>query len=448
VRWVAPWKSYVVYDGTRWLIDEEKTVVERAKATVKGIYREAAYAETDEERKALTKHALKSEAAARIAAMLELAESEKGIPIAADAFDADPWLLNVANGTIDLRTGELRPHRAADLITKTLPVTYDPAATCPRWTAFLDEIMAGNADLVRFLQQAIGYALTGDTREQVFFILLGVGANGKSVFLKVVETMLGDYARQASMDTFMQKEYQGIPNDIARLHGVRFVAASEAEQNRRLAEALVKSLTGGDPVVARFLHKEFFTFTPRFKIFLATNHKPIIRGSEHAIWRRIRLVPFTVTIPEERQDKDLVTKLVEELPGILTWAIEGCRRWQQEGLKSPDAVKVATEEYRTEMDTLGSFIADRCDVGPMCTATASSLYAAYQAWAKEGREREMSQTMFGRALRERGFEADRTGGRGRFWTGLAVRASTSNGASSDAAPSTREPGDEGESVPF
>lgn len=437
VRYVAPWRAWVVYDGTRWVRDEIGLAVELAKKTVQGIYREATYAETADERKDLSKHAARSEAAARIAAMLSLAQSEPGIPAAADDFDADPWLLNVANGTIDLRTGELRPHRASDAISKRLDVAFDPDATCPRWLAFLAEIMAGKADLVTFLQRAVGYALTGLTREQVFFVLHGTGSNGKSVLLKVLGAMLGDYASMASMDTFMQKERETISNDIARLHGVRFVSATESEQQRSLAEALIKSLTGGDKIVARFLHREFFEFSPRFKIFLATNYLPRIRGSEHAIWRRIRLLPFTVEIPDAQQDKDLPIKLAEEYPGILAWAVEGCRLWQTEGLGLPDDVKVAIESYRSSMDVVGGFIAERCELGPTLTVTSSSIYEAYKGWAQRTGERVMSQKALGMALRERGFEDDRNYQLGRFWTGLGLRSEDGS-----PTPPTREPGDD------
>ncbi len=421
IRYMPPWKAYVIYDGKRWAMDESGQAVERAKHTVKGIFREAEYAETEDERKALAKHALRSESANKISAMLELARSEPGIPVLADTFDNDPWVLNVANGTVDLRTGTLRAHHPNDMITKLVPIAYDPAATWPLWQAFLLEIMAGKTDVVRFLQKAVGYSLTGLTREQVFFILWGAGSNGKTTFLKVLMSMLGDYARQSPMDTFMQRKGEVIPNDIARLHGVRFVSASEAESQRQLAESLIKSLTGGDTIVARFLHKEFFEFTPRFKIFLGLNSKPRIRGNEHAIWRRIRLIPFTVTIPDERQDKDLESKLAAELPGILAWAIEGCRLWKEDGLKMPETVKESNEEYRIEMDSIGDFLLDRCEVHPDQSVTPGALYGAYLTWAHETGERPISKKMLGTKLAERGFVPGHTK-HGRFWRGITLSA--------------------------
>lgn len=428
VRYVPAWKSWAIWDGTRWVVDDKGLATELAKRTVRGILREASYAETDEERKALVKHHQRSEAAARIFAMLDLARSEPGVPVEADVFDANPWMLNVANGTIDLQTGTLGPHQARQLMTKRIDLAYDSSAGCPQWLAFLDQIMAGKADLVRFLQKAIGYALTGLTREQVLFILFGGGANGKSTFLNTISALLGEYARQTPIETFMQKQHDTINNDIARLHGARFVAAAEAEAQRRLAESLIKLLTGGEKITARFLHKEFFEFTPRFKIFLATNHKPFIRGGERAIWRRIRLIPFTVTIADEQQDKDLPTKLEAELPGILAWAVEGARLWLTEGLGMPDDVRIATESYRAEMDVIGDFIEDCCDRGPTLTATAKALYGAYTTWCQNSGEKPMSQKAFGTALRERGYVNDKAK-HGVFWTGLAVHYK-------------REPGDE------
>lgn len=437
LRYVPAWKSYVVWDGAKWVRDDEGRAVELAKRTVKGIYREAAYAETEDERKALGKWAIKSEGIGRIQAMIELGKSEPGIPVDADAFDADPWLLNLANGTVDVRTGVLEAHAPARLITKQLPITYETASPCPQWLAFLHEIMGGNVALVEFLQRAVGYALTGDTREQVLFILWGGGANGKSTFLNVLTSLLGSYAMHTPMDTFMQKPFEGIPNDIARLHGVRFVAASEAESQRRLAEALIKSLTGGEKIVARFLHKEFFEYTPRFKIFFATNHKPVIRGNDLGIWRRIRLVPFTVTIAPERQDKELADKLAGEAAGILAWAIEGCRKWREDGLREPDEVKVATEEYRGEMDSVGAFIEERCEVGSTLTVSTKALYAAYASWCQEAGEKPMTQTSLSTRLRERGFVPDRTKTL-RFWTGLAVHDVAETGGSGDTARTAGE----------
>jgi putative DNA primase/helicase len=228
-----------------------------------------------------------------------------------------------------LHKATLRKHRREDLITKLAPVDYVPQAQCPEWEKFLDRIMAGNRALIAFLQRAVGYALTGDTREQVLFVLYGTGANGKTTFLETVRAMLGDYAMHTNFSAFLQSEHSTARNDLARLAGARFVSASEVQGGRRLSEDVIKQITGGDTVTARYLYHEFFEYRPQCKLFLAVNHRPVIRGTEHAIWRRVHLIPFTVTIPNEEQDKTLGEKLRAELPGILNWATQGCRDWQK-----------------------------------------------------------------------------------------------------------------------
>jgi putative DNA primase/helicase len=267
--------------------------------------------------------------------------------------------------------------------------------------------------------------LTGSTREQVLFFLYGLGANGKSTLLEVLQALFGDYATQTNTETFLVKHRGGgIPNDVAALKGARFVAAAEVEAGRRMAEVLIKQLTGGDKITARFLHGEFFEFKPTFKLWLSANHKPVIRGTDHAIWRRIRLLPFTVQIPKEEQDRELPEKLKAELPGILNWALAGCLQWQYGGLESPKEVTEATEGYREEMDVMADFLAERCFVAPGASATAKELYSSYTSWAEAmGEKRPYSQTAFGSALRERGFESGRGAGGRTVWYGIGVQAS-------------------------
>jgi len=362
---------------------------------------------------------LGSENQSRIKAMIELAKSESEIVIVPEALDTDEWLLNTINGTIDLRTGELKPHVRENLITKLVSVQYDPDAVCPTWDACLHKIMGGNNELIRFLQKAIGYSLTGSTREQCMFILYGAGANGKSTFLNTIERLLADYAQQTPTDTLMAKKNEGIRNDVARLKGTRFVTASEAEQGKAMAESLIKQMTGGDKLTARFLHGEFFEFVPKFKLFLATNHKPNIRGVDNGIWRRIRLIPFTVTIPDAERDSDLGDKLLVELPGILRWAVEGCLAWQREGLAAPVEINQATAEYRSDMDWLQAFIDERFVVRSGLKIPASSLYQEYQQWCGQNGEHEYSQRILGMRLKDKGFETRRSGASGSTdWYGL------------------------------
>lgn len=422
LRYCYPWKKWLVNDGRRWAIDDTGRVYRCAKNVAPALYAEAATAKDKDERKALAQFAMKCEAAEQQRAFLTSAQSEPGIPILPEHLDIDPWLFNVLNGTIDLKTGTLHPHRQENLITKMAPVEFDPLATCPTWIKFLNRILAGNPDLINFLQKAVGYSLTGIIWEQVLFFLWGLGANGKSTLLDILQQLLGDYATRTSSETFLSKKPGGIPNDVAALRGARLVAAVEVEQGRRLAEVLIKEMTGGDTIAARFLHAEWFNFRPQFKIFLATNHKPVIRGTDHAIWRRIRLLPFTVQIPLEEQDRELPGKLKLELPGILNWAIAGCLQWRHGGLEPPKEVNEATQAYRDEMDILADFIAERCLVAPAVSATAKELYSAYTAWAEAAGEKQpLSQRAFGMSLTERGFKRDRgTGGR-IVWYGIGLK---------------------------
>ena len=299
--------------------------------------------------------------------------------------------------------------------------------------------MAGNADLIEFLQRAIGYSLTGDTSERAFLILHGAGRNGKSTLLETVRAVLGpDYADRTRTETLLAKKEGEIPNDVAKLRGLRFVTASEADEGRRLAEATIKDLTGGDAISARFMRAEWFSFLPQFKLWLGTNHRPVIRGTDNAVWDRIRLVPFDVRIPEAEQDKHLRDKLLAEAPGILAWAVEGCRSWRQDGLGAPREVREATAGYRGEMDVLGAFLDDCCIVDPNAHAAAKDLYAAYTRWCDENGERSLSQKAVGQRLAERGFDAVRMGkSRSRYWVGVGVRDAGSADASEPADASGR-----------
>lgn len=423
MRYCYAWRSSLTWDGKRWSRDPGDAVMRLAKSTARSIYAEAARAD-DDDVKALASWAKRSEAEARLRAMTFLAQSEPGIAVTPVQLDAEPWLLNTETGTLDLRTVELRPHRREELLTKLAPVAYDATAECPRWLAFLSRIFDDNEALIAFLQRALGYALTADTREQCFFLLWGAGANGKTTLLKTVSSILGDYAVSTRAETFMVKGSDAIPNDVAQLAGSRFVVAVEAEQDRRLAEALMKQATGGDVMSARFMRGEFFEFAPTFKVFIATNHKPIIRGTDHAMWRRVRLIPFTVTIADDQQDKMLEGKLRGEGAGILRWMVEGCLAWQRDGLGVPVEVRAATASYRSEMDVVGRFLADRCALDQSATITAADLYADYVAWCDAEREKPISKTMLGLRLAERpGLEDARLGrNRTRAWRGIRLRS--------------------------
>ncbi|MFQ5965668.1 MAG: phage/plasmid primase, P4 family [Candidatus Scalinduaceae bacterium] len=388
-----------------WEFDTNGKINRLAKKTIKKIYNESSRIDDEGTRTALAKWAIKSESIHYLNAMVKLAESEEGVPISPDELDTNLWILNCLNGTIDLKTGQLRKHNKNDYITKVIPVEYDIHADCPKWIEFLEKIMDGNDVLIAFLKRAIGYSLTGNTSEQCLFMMHGVGANGKSTLISTINTLLSCYGQISSFETFLLKRNNTITNDIAKLRGARFVSAIEAEGERRLAEVLVKQLTGGDMVSARFLFSEFFEFIPQFKLWLACNHKPTIHGTDHAIWRRIRLIPFTVQIPESEQDKELGEKLREELPGILTWAVQGCLEWQHNGLDIPEEVLNATSEYRQEMDDIGIFLSDCCELGPGFKETPAKLYEYYKIWCEKAGEYPLKQRAFGLRLSERNVES-------------------------------------------
>jgi putative DNA primase/helicase len=333
------------------------------------------------------------------------------VPVRPAELDAGPWRLNVQNGTLDLRSGALHPHDRADLITRLAAVDYDPDAPAPAWHAFLERILGGDPELIAFVQRALGYALTGDTREQVLFILHGSGANGKSTLLEAVGGVMGDYALVTMVDTLMVRYGSTVPNDVARLRGARLVVAVEPEEGQRLAEGRVKQLTGGDRIAARFLRQEFFEFRPEFKLFLATNHKPDVRGTDDAIWRRVRMVPFAVRIPEAEQDKTLRDKLAAEAAGILAWLVRGCLDWQRDGLGLAPAVRAATAGYRAEMDRLAGFLEECCILRPDAQVTVKALYEAHVAWCTANGEPPLAKRTLCLRLRERGLEVRRgTGG--------------------------------------
>lgn len=436
VRYCWTWKRWLVWDGRRWKIDAGDQVATLAKATARGIYAEAWYAEDRKERRPLADHASKTESRRGLEAMLALAQSEPGIPVDAAQLDAHPWVLNVENGTLDLRTGQLRRHDPTDLLTKLAPVAFDADATAPRWQAFLERIFEGRASLIAFMQRVAGYVLTGDTSERALFVLFGSGANGKTTFLRALMDVLGDdYATKTPTRTLMLTRNDAIPNDVARLAGARLVVANESGDQHRLDEALVKDMTGGgDKISARFLHAEWFQFSPTFKLLLATNHRPSIRGTDDAVWDRLQLVPFNVRIPEPDRDPHLLDALRAELPGILAWAVRGCLEWQRQGLGTPDEVREATTAYRDEEDRLGAFLRACCVVDPATRVPFGELYAAYLEWAAAADEEPLSDRAFGQQLSRRGYAPKPTKS-ARVRLGLRLRdlGDERRGAESDPA---------------
>jgi putative DNA primase/helicase len=423
VLWCPARKSFLCWDGKRYAWDERGEVVKLVHATARSIFHEAADAEDAQEQKAITKWAIASQNESRINAMLS--QSKPYLAVGMEELDRDPWLINFQNGTLDLRTDKLKAHNPADLITKIVPEDYDPDASCPRFKRFLKEALVDDA-LIKFVKRYSGYTLTGITRERMLAILYGFGKNGKTTLVELMHEVLGDYARNTDVETLLIKKYQGVGNDVAALKGARFVSAAEVEKGRRLAESKIKQLTGRDTVTARFLFGENFDFKPEFKLWLSTNNKPIIQGTDDAIWDRIRLIPFRQRFDGSKADPKLPDKLRNELAGVLAWMVEGCLEWQEHGLEEPKTVTDATKQYREEMDTLAAFLDETCVIGPMYRVLAESLYQRYAMWCDKSGERKDPKKAFVARLEERGFDRRReTAGvnKGRYiWLGIGFRS--------------------------
>lgn len=417
-------RPWYVWEGPRWIQDDTGEIERRAKATVRAIYDEAGRMPDEETRDALLKHAAKSESASRIRGMLELAATEPEINLTPDQLDQNDWLFNVENGTINLKTGELQPHRRKDLITKLAPVEYDPEAAAPRWEQFLHEIMCGDDELVRFLQSAIGYTMTGNVGEECLFFCYGKGANGKSTLLEILRRVFGDYGQQADFRTFLTRRSEGPRDDLAGMHGARFIAASEADDQYGFDSTILKQLTGADTIRARHLYERSFEFKPKHKLWLAANHKPIVKEQTVAFWRRMRLIPFVATFTANQRDRGLRETLEKELPGILRWAVAGALQWQREGLKEPRAVRRATSAYREENDLLGEFFSAHCELIPNAWSATTQLYRAFTEWwldTRGPRSAPVSLSWFSRMLSERdGLRQVKQGGL-RGWTGVSVK---------------------------
>ncbi|TDO12997.1 putative DNA primase/helicase [Bacillus subtilis] len=416
--------DWLIWNGKMWEEDSKRQIEALTAQTLRAIYGEAKATEDGYRKKQLNDWAKKCER--RNIRMNTILDTRPMVAVRKQELDSNKYLFNCENGVIDLKTGELLPHDRDFLFTKISSVAYQKDADCPNWKAFLESIFIDeqgqpNYEIIDFMQKAIGYSLTGDTTEQVMFFLFGNGRNGKSTFINTVQQLLGDYGRQTNSDTFIKKKNDSsINNDIARLDGARFVSAVESEEGQQLSESLVKQITGGEKMSARFLRQEYFEFTPEFKVFFTTNHKPIVKGSDEGIWRRIRLVPFTVTIPKEKVDKKLPQKLAAEMPGILRWAVEGCLKWQKEGLKEPEVIRKATEGYREDMDILGPYISERCVVHPSAKIEAKELYKDYKNWCYENDEIELKNRAFYRQIEIRGFKKENGAKNKVFFYGIGL----------------------------
>jgi putative DNA primase/helicase len=407
VRYVSERKKFIIFDGKRWVIDQSEQVLLKAKIVNDTIHEESKKQTEYEKRRALTAFWAKSSNEPRIRAMVNLAKPY--LAISQSELDKDPCLLNCTNGTLDLRTGELRPHRPEDFITKLVSVPYDPQASCPVWDSFLERILP--PDSRSYVQRCAGYSATGSQREKLLVVLHGDGDNGKTTFVNAVQGTLGrDYTQASSNEILIgQSKDARAPNpDIARLQGTRFAFVTETDDTARLNEARVKRLTGNDSITARYLHENTIEFVPTHTIWLSTNYKPEIRGQDHAIWRRVRLVPFNETIPESEQDKQLSEKLKQEAPGILAWIVRGCLEYRQNGLQEPEQIQEATAEYRKEMDSVEPFIESCCTKDAEASSQFNALYSAYCSFCLENNFDPLSSKLFGPTLQQKGFTKHRT----------------------------------------
>jgi putative DNA primase/helicase len=388
IRFCHQTSQWYLWDGQRWGLDLAGRITSYAVATVRMIYKESkACRDTDDKVAAeIAKHGVKSEAQARISAMIKLAASEPGVAVEVADLDADPWLLNTTNGTVDLRTGKLREHDPLDLNTQITTCGYHPGVACPTWLKFLSRIFHDNRELIDYVQELIGMCLSGDVSEQILPVFHGEGSNGKSTLLDTVMAVMGGYAGKAAPDLIMARKNETHPTEVADLWGKRLVVASETDEGRKLRTSFVKETTGDETLKARYMRGDFFTFRRTHKLVLMTNNKPRVTEGKHAIWRRLKLVPFTATIADSERDRQLGAKLRRESVGILAWMVEGCRRWHESGgFDEPVEIRQATEEYRDEENPLAEFVADCLvldDGGFLPSREARRLY---QAWCVKER---------------------------------------------------------------
>ena len=401
IRYVRDQREWRIWNGKCWSLDRHGVLDRASKKIAQELFEEADGL-VEEERTKMLQWAIKSESKDRRSAMIDSAAKEKAIVSLIEDYDADPWLFNLQNGTIVLKTQMLKPHDRRDMLTKISPAMYDPEAKCPMFDAFINEIMGGDQEMVAFLARATGYSLSGDTTIQAMFFLHGDGSNGKSVFTEVLRHVAGSYSQNASFDTFVLQKNDGqIRNDLASLAGSRLVAASESQDGHRLDEALIKTLTGGDPITTRFLHREFFTYYPNFKIWMSSNYRPDIRGLDWGIWRRVKLIPFDVVVPDNRKDEQLASKLKAEASGILNWMLRGVREYLECGMMYPGKVNQATSQYKESQDIIGQFITAKCVLNEHAETKCTTIYQAYKLWAEANREYVLKERQFSDAMKKR-----------------------------------------------
>jgi putative DNA primase/helicase len=418
LRFVPAWNRWLVWDGRRWIHDSTGQAPRWMKVIARRLTTGALAIEGETERKAAMHLARRAESSASVRGALTLASTEPSIVVTPDDLDADPFLLNCTNGTLDLRTGELHPHDPADLLTKMTGAPYKPGAAGPEFTKFLEKVQP-KKEMRAYIARLLGHGLEGRVVEHVLGIFHGIGRNGKGTLIGAVKSALGDYADAADPDLLTARTFDAHPTSTADLYGLRLAILHETDKGRHLAEATVKRLTGGDRLKARRMREDFWSFDPSHTFLMLTNHKPLISGTDEAIWARLRLVPWNVVIPADERDLTLADKLALELAAVLDFLVTGYQEWRARGLDDPAEVMAATEAYRAESDALGRFIDQRCLTGPHFRVRSSELFAAWQKWCAGEGEDPGTQTAFSTILTNMGFDKKHTE-IGKFWTGLGL----------------------------
>lgn len=415
-RYVANWGRWLQWDGARWSHDNTL----RAQHTVRLVLRDQANeilrraAEFGSKTRGL---ATAVSSARTLGAVERLARADPKHSAAPEQFDADEWVLNTPAGIVDLRTGALRPATMSDFCTKVTRVA--PGGDCPTWRQFLADVTDGDVDMQAYLQRVAGYALTGSTREHALFFFYGTGRNGKGTFLNTLEWIVGDYSRVASMDVFTEAKNERHPTELAALMGARMVTSQETDEGKRWAEARIKAMTGSDPITARFMRQDEFTYTPQFKLMISGNHRPGLRNIDEAMKARLHLIPFTITVPPEKRDPALPEKLRAEAGGILQWMIEGCQDWVKNRLQPPDAVRQATDEYFASQDVVQQWIDEECLVDPTVSELQKDLYRNFSNYANANNEYPLPRKRWKAALEKKGIQEGRASG-GQIMRGLRL----------------------------
>jgi putative DNA primase/helicase len=424
LRYVAEWKSWIIWDGERWIKDNisGRLIYQLVDKHARAILGRASKEPREWLRRELSMRALQLGSAQKREAMLKLARHDETVSVSLRQIDADPWLLGVANGVVNLRTGRLLKSDRNRLVTKQAGATHNAKAKCPRWLQFLDEIFAGDRDLIEFVQILFGYALTGKTTEQCFAFLYGIGANGKSTLVETLLGVFGDYARRVGKNLIAKNRSGGQPeHEIAELHGCRLAIASEVADGDRMNEDIIKDITGGDTLRGCRKYEHAFQFESQSLLVIYGNHKPDVRGTDDGIWRRVRLIPFRAQFAKEKADKDLPQKLAAQADGILQWLLQGCLKWQKNGLTAPNTVMEAVEAYKNDSDILADFIEEELVIDQNKSLTRSELYVAYQTWSKNNGYQPLSRKTFTARFRDRGIGYEGRPGGIRGWLGIGFR---------------------------